>query len=91
MSLKVDDGKLFKKYCGIWKTISGLLRVDPVEPVYGDSDSYIKTNVKIYANRVNTNFQNKEVPKKDASYKYLYLIMLDSVVKVGKSIIYKYF
>ena len=88
MSLKIDDSKLFKKYCGIWKTISGLLRVElDSEPVYGDTDSYIKTNVKMYANRVNTNFQNKEVPKKDASYKCLYLIMLDSVVKVGKKVL----
>ena len=29
MSLKVDDSKLFKKYCRIWKTISGLLGVEP--------------------------------------------------------------
>ena len=38
----------------------------------------------MYDNKVNTNFQDKEVPKKDASYKCLSLIMLDSVVKVGK-------
>ena len=38
----------------------------------------------MYDNRVNTNFQDKEVPKTDASYKCLSLIMLDSVVKVGK-------
>ena len=25
MSLRVDDSKLFKKYCKIWKTIKGLL------------------------------------------------------------------
>ena len=85
MSLKVDDSKLFKKYCKIWKTISGLLEVElDSEPVYGDTDSYIKTKVKMYDNRVNANFQDKEVPKKDASYKCLSLIMLDSVVKVGK-------
>ena len=38
----------------------------------------------MYDNRLNTNFQDKEAPKKDASYKCLSLIMLDSVVKVGK-------
>ena len=38
----------------------------------------------MYDNRVNTNFQGKKIPKKDASYKCLSLIMLDSVVKVGK-------
>ena len=54
------------------------------EPVYGDTDSYIKTKVKIYDNRVNTNFKGKKAPKGDASYKCLSLIMLDSIVKVGK-------
>ena len=33
---------------------------------------------------MNTNFQSKKVPKEGASYKCLSLIMLDSVVKVGK-------
>ena len=33
---------------------------------------------------MNTNFQNKKVPKRDSSYKCLSLIMLDSVVRVGK-------
>ena len=38
----------------------------------------------MYDNRVNTNFHGKETPKGDSSYKCLSLIMLDSVVKVGK-------
>ena len=85
MSLRVDDSKLFKKYCKIWKTIRSLLGIEfDSEPVYGDIDSYIKTKVKMYDDRVNTNFQGKEVPKIDATYKCLSLIMLDSVVKVGK-------
>ena len=85
MPLKFDDSKLFKKYCRIWKTISGLLGVEiDSETVYGDTDSHIKTKVKMYDNRVNTNFQDKEVPKKDTSYKCLSLIILDSVAKVGK-------
>ena len=85
MSLRVDDSKLFNKYCKIWKTIKGLLGIEfDSEPVYGDTDSYIKKKVKMYDNRVNFNFQGKEVPKVEASYKCLSLIMLDSVVKFGK-------
>ena len=38
----------------------------------------------MYDNRVNTNFQDKKFPKGDSSYKYFSLIMLDSIVKVGK-------
>ena len=85
MSLRVDHSKLFKKYCKIWKTSKGLLEIElDREPVYGDTDSYIKTKVKMYDNKVSTNFQGKETPKGDSSYKCLSMIMLDSVVKVGK-------
>ena len=34
------------------------------DPVYGDNDKYIKTKIKMYEDRVNTNFQGKKVPKK---------------------------
>ena len=85
MYLRVDYSKLFKKYCKIWKLIKGLLGIEfDSEPVYGDTDSYIKTKVKVYDNRVNTNFQGKETPKGNSPYKCLSLIMLDSVVKFGK-------
>ena len=69
----------------MWKTITNLLGIEfDSEPVYGDTDSYIKTKVKMYDNKVKTNFQGKEAPKEDAFYKYLFLIMLDSAVKAGK-------
>ena len=85
MSFRIDDSKLFKKYYKVWKTIKGLLGTEfDSEPFYGDTDSYIKIKVKMYDNRVNTNFQGKETPKGDSSYKCLSLIMLDSIVKFGK-------
>ena len=37
------------------------------EPVYGDNDKYIKTKIKLYEDRVNTNFQGKNVPNENAS------------------------
>ena len=68
MSLKVGDNKLLKTYNKIWEIISNLLNIEfDSEPVYGDNGKYIKTNIKIYEDRVNTNFQGKEVPKEDAS------------------------
>ena len=85
MYFRVDGSKLFKKYCKIWRTIKSLLEIEfDSEPVYGDTDSNIRTKVKMYDNRVNTNFQGKETPKGDSSCKWLSLIMLDSVVKVRK-------
>ena len=37
------------------------------EPVYGDSDKYIKTKIKLYEDKVNTNFQGKKIPKENTS------------------------
>ena len=54
------------------------------EPVYSDDDKYIKAKIKMYEDRVNTNFQGKKVPKENALYKWLSLIMSDSVIRVNK-------
>ena len=54
------------------------------EPVYGDNDKYIKTKLNSYGDKVNTNFRGKKIPKENASYKCLSLIMQDSVIKVSK-------
>ena len=54
------------------------------ESVYGDGDKYIKTKIEMYEDRVNTNFDGKKVPKENILYKYLSLIMLDSVIRVNK-------
>ena len=54
------------------------------EPVWGDNDKYVKAEIKSYGNNVNTNFQGKKIPKENASYKCLSLIMLDFVIRVSK-------
>ena len=65
--------------------ISNLLDIKfDSQPVYGDGDKDIKTKLKMYGDRVNTNFQGKKVPKENASYKCLSLIMLDSVIRANK-------
>ena len=49
--------------------------------MYGDGEKYMKTKIKMYED---TNFQGKKVPKENASYKCLSLIMLDSVIRANK-------
>ena len=85
MSFKVDDNNLLKKYNKIWEKVSNLMNIEfDSEPAYGDGYKYIKAKIKMYEDRVNTNFQGKKVPKGNASYKCLSLIMLDSVISVNK-------
>ena len=65
MSFKVGDNKLLKKYYKIWGKITNLMNTEfDSEPIYGDNDKYIKTKIKLYENRVNTNFQDKKCLKK---------------------------
>ena len=85
ISFKASDNKLLKKYTEIWKTVSILTKIKfGSEPVYGDNDKYIKTKIKLYGVKVNTNFQGKKLSKENASYNCLSLIMLDSVIRVNK-------
>ena len=84
MSFKVIDDKILKKYKRIWEKVPNLLSIKfDSEPIYGDVDKYIKTKLKVYGNRVNTNFHGQEVPKENATYKCISL-MLDSVIRVNK-------
>ena len=85
MSFKVFDKELLKKYTEIWEKISSLMNKEfDRKPVYGDSDKYLKTKIKLYKDKVNTNFQGKKRPKENTSYKCLSLIMLDFVIRVNK-------
>ena len=85
MSFKVSDNKVLKKYKKIWEKVGNLLNIEfDSEPVYGDVDKYIKTEIKTYGDKVNTNFQGQKVFKENASYKCISLIMLDSVIRVNK-------
>ena len=85
MSFKVSDKRLSKKYIRILEKISSLMEKEfDCEPVYDDSDKYIKTKMKLYGDKVNTNFQGKKIPKENTSYKCLSLLMLDFVIRVNK-------
>ena len=85
MPFKISDKQLLKKYNQIWKRVEKLLKIEfESKPVYGDDDKYIKTKIKIYGASVNTNFQDKKMPKEKAPCNCLSIIMLDSVIKAKK-------
>ena len=84
MSFKINDKQLLKKYKEIWKKIKSLLNIEfDAETLYDDNDTYIKTKIKKYDGRVNTNFGGK-MSKEKAAYRCLPGIMLDSVIKIKK-------
>ena len=62
MPFRINNKQLLKNYNQIWKRIEKLLKMEfNSKPVDGDDDKYIKTKIKKYGGRVNTNFQ--EMPK----------------------------
>ena len=85
MSLRVNNKELLKNYNKICEKVERLMKINfESKPVYGDDEKYIKRGIKIYAGSLITNFHNKKVPKEKASYKWLSIIMLDSVIKANK-------
>ena len=54
MSFLIKDEKLLEKYNEIWKKFDS-------NPVY--NKKYIKTNIKSYNGKINTNFRNNKIPK----------------------------
>ena len=85
VSFKVTGNNQLEKHTEIWRRVNNLMNIEfDNEPVYGDVQKYLKTKIKMCEDRVNTNFQGKEVPKENASYDCLSLITLDSVFRVNK-------
>ena len=82
---RANNKHLFKNYNKIWGKVEKLMRIDfESKPVYGDDDKYIKTNIKIYADYMITNFHDKKMPKEKGPCKCLSIIMLDSVINANK-------
>ena len=76
---------MLKKYtnkCG--KISSLMIKEFDSEPVYGDSDQYVKAKIKSYTDKINTSFQRKKISKENTSCTFLSLIIVDSVFNVGK-------
>ena len=91
MSFKVIDNKLLKKYTKIWRNKIRNLVGEELNLFYDDNDKYIKTKIKVFGDKVNTNFQVKKVPRQNTPCEYLSLTMLDSVIRSNKSVIFKHF
>ena len=65
MSFKVTYKKLLNNYTKIWEKVNNLMDIKfDSEPAYGHNNKYIKTKIKIYRDKANTNFQAKKCQKK---------------------------
>ena len=70
--------KYLKKYSEIWDKSKSLIKKEfNSESVY--NDKYIGTKIKIYNNRVYTNFQHNKIPRDNEYFACLSAILLDSI------------
>ena len=85
MSFRVNDKNMLKKYNKIWDTIADLLDVQfNSYPVHGDNEKYNKTKIRMYMDRVITNFQGKKRPKESSSYNFIALVSIDCAIRMNK-------
>ena len=78
MNYLVKDKKILKKYLKIWNKVESLIKKElNSEPV--SDDKGIKNRIKIYNDRVYTNFQHNKIPKDNEYCACLSVILLDSI------------
>ena len=78
LNLSVNDKEILKRYSEIWNKIKSLIKKEfNSEPVY--NEKYIKTKIKMYNNRVYTNFQHNKISKDNEYFAGLSVMLLDSI------------
>ena len=83
ISFLLKDNELLEKYNETWKKVSNAIkkRFDS-NSVY--IKKYLRTKIKSYKGKINTNFHNNKIPKEGSQYICLSVILLDSILKTDK-------
>ena len=83
--LHIDDKKLLEKYKAIWTKVEDLKNIElNALPVY--DDSYIKTKIRTYGDKVYNNFCGLKVPKTDTECESFIVISIDYLLVYDKYI-----
>ena len=78
MSFLIKDEKFVEKHNEIWKKVSNIVKKEfDSNPVY--NEKYIKTRIKLYNGKINTNFHNNKITKEGSQCICLSVILIDSV------------
>ena len=81
---------MLKEYKEIWKKVSNAIKKEfDSNLVY--IKKYLRTKIKSYKGKINTNFYNNKIPKEGSQYICLSVVLLDSIFKTDKNVILKFF
>ena len=80
MSFLINNEKLLEKYTEIWKKVSNIIKKEfDSKPVY--NEKYLKTKIKSYNGKTNTNFHNDKISEEGSQCIYLSVILFISLMK----------
>ena len=84
MSFFIKGDELLKKLNEMWEKVKNSIKKGfDSKPVY--NENYLKAKIKSYNGKINTNFHNNEIPREDSQFICLSVILIDSVLRTGKS------
>ena len=77
MSFLIKDNKLLEKYSEIWKKVRNAIKKEcDSDPAY--IKKYLRTKIKSYERKTNTNFCNNKISKEGSQYICLSVTLLGS-------------
>ena len=86
----IKDNELPENCNEIWDKVSEVIKKGfDSQPVY--NEKYLKAKINYYVGKVNTIFNNDKMPKEGSHCIYLSVVLIDSVIKMGKTMILKWF
>ena len=75
MSFQIKNNGLLEKYNEIWEKVTNSIKKEfNSEPVY--NKKYLKTRIKSYKGKINTNFLNNKIPKEGSQCIFLSVILI---------------
>ena len=84
ISVLIKDDKWLKKYNEIWEKVKNSIKKEfTSKPVY--NKKYLKTKIKSYNGKINTNFHSNKILKESSQFICLSAILIDSVFKTAKN------
>ena len=84
LSFLKKDNKLLKKYNEFCEKIANIIYKElDSNPVY--NEKYIKTKIKSYNGKTNTNFYDNKIPKEVSQVIFLLVVLIDSVLRAGQN------
>ena len=84
MSFFIKHDELLEKYNEIWEKVRNKIKNEfDSEPVY--HEKYLKTKIKSYNEKINTNFHKNKIPKESSQCVSLWVTLIYSVLVIGKN------